>query len=261
MAGEGGQRMAELLRRPDQFSIPTPICRPLDATVAQDDTPQVAEGPLPVGQPREAQRETLAQAGNPTPMAGSTIRRQRCHGRNPREEPDALAGTSGSERGAPGNRRPYRDLLVRLGGTEPRTADPQVVQDAVSEQPLDEGVTGRPDVFALTQAPLGVAQLVGERLGGRCSSMVDRLPGRNRRGWVATSLWSRNSCTVVGLGGPQPQVLPHHPEGGGVVGLLELHVAAGHLPSATRRPVAFSSRFRSRLQSRQGLRHDPEPTR
>lgn len=27
----------------------------------------------------------------------------------------------------------------------------QVVPDAVSEQPLDEGVTGRPDVFAVTQ--------------------------------------------------------------------------------------------------------------
>ena len=28
---------------------------------------------------------------------------------NPREEPDALAGTSGSARGALGNQRPYRD--------------------------------------------------------------------------------------------------------------------------------------------------------
>ena len=30
-----------------------------------------------------------------------------------------------------------------------------------------------------------------------------------------------------GLGGPQPQVLAHQSEGGGVVGLLEPHVAAG----------------------------------
>ena len=43
----------------------------------------------------------------------------------------------------------------------------QVVEDTVSEQPLDEGVTGRTDVFALTQTPLGVAQLVGDRLGGQ----------------------------------------------------------------------------------------------
>ena len=38
-------------------------------------------------------------------MAGPPTRRQS----NPREEPDALTGTSGSARGAPGNRRPYRD--------------------------------------------------------------------------------------------------------------------------------------------------------
>ena len=38
-------------------------------------------------------------------MAGSTLCRQ-C---DPREEPDALAGLSGSVRGASGNRRPYRD--------------------------------------------------------------------------------------------------------------------------------------------------------
>ena len=33
--------------------------------------------------------------------------------RNPREEPDALAGTSGSARGALGNQRPYRDRSGR----------------------------------------------------------------------------------------------------------------------------------------------------
>ena len=58
-------------------------------------------------------RDVLAQVGNPTSVAGATIGRQRCTGRNPREEPDALAGTSGSVRGAPGNRRPYRDYAVR----------------------------------------------------------------------------------------------------------------------------------------------------
>ena len=35
--------------------------------------------------------------------------------------------------------------------------------------------------------------------GGRCSSMVERLPGRNRRGWVVTSSWSRNRCMVVSV--------------------------------------------------------------
>jgi len=35
----------------------------------------------------------------------------------------------------------------------------------MSEQLLDEGVTGGADVLGLAQAPLGVAQLVGEVLG------------------------------------------------------------------------------------------------
>ena len=42
-------------------------------------------------------------------MAGTTIRRHTY----PREEPDALTGTSGSVRGAPGNRRSYRDPETR----------------------------------------------------------------------------------------------------------------------------------------------------
>ena len=55
----------------------------------------------------------LAQAGNPTPVAGPPTRRQS----NPREKPDALTGTSGSARGAPGNRRPYRDNFVKQPST------------------------------------------------------------------------------------------------------------------------------------------------
>ena len=38
-------------------------------------------------------------------MAEPTTGRQH----DPREQPDALTGTSGSVRGASGNRRPYRD--------------------------------------------------------------------------------------------------------------------------------------------------------
>ena len=65
-----------------------------------------------MGQHQTLEGAILAQADDPPPLAGPTIRRQRCNGRNPREEPDALAGTSGSARGAPGNRRPYRNLAL-----------------------------------------------------------------------------------------------------------------------------------------------------
>ena len=50
-------------------------------------------------------REILAEAGNPSPVAGSTNRRQF----DPREEPRALAGMRGSVRGVPSNGNPYRD--------------------------------------------------------------------------------------------------------------------------------------------------------
>ena len=67
-----------------------------------------------MGQHHDANYATLAQAGNPTPVAKPTTCRQRCNGRNPREEPDALAGTSGSVRGALGNQRPYRDRCFSI---------------------------------------------------------------------------------------------------------------------------------------------------
>ena len=67
-------------------------------------------------------KDVLAQTGNSTPVAGLTICRQRQPWRNPREEPDALAGTSGSARGALGNQRPYRDppFDAKAGGFKSR---------------------------------------------------------------------------------------------------------------------------------------------
>ena len=96
----------------------------------------------------------------------------------------------------------------------------------MSEQPLDEGVTGLTDVFALAQAPLGVTQLVGDRLGRQV--LVDGTAAARSE----LSKMGGDELVVVeqlhgGLGGAQPQVLAHHPERGGVVGLLELHVAVG----------------------------------
>ena len=60
-------------------------------------------------------------------MANHTFSRHAL-GRNPREEPDALTRTSGSVRGAPGNRGPYRDnplewltdILTRLPAHPPQ---------------------------------------------------------------------------------------------------------------------------------------------
>ena len=81
--------------------------------MAPNAPPQVATGPLQMGTGRPSHGDPLAQAGNPTPVAGPAIRRQRAGGRNPKEDPDALAGTSGSARGAPGDRRPYRNRPCR----------------------------------------------------------------------------------------------------------------------------------------------------
>ena len=100
MAGEGARRMAQLLRSPEQLPIPRPFYYPPEATVVAHATPTVAEGPHDMGRYHGTDQDPLAQAGNPTPVAGPTICRQRYAGRNPREEPDALAGLSGS--GAPG---------------------------------------------------------------------------------------------------------------------------------------------------------------
>ena len=96
----------------------------------------------------------------------------------------------------------------------------------MSEQPFDEGVTGRPDVFALAQAPLGVAQLVGDRLGRQV--LVDgRAAARSELSKVGGDELVVAEQLHGGLGGPQPQMLAYQTEAGGVVRLLELHVAVG----------------------------------
>ena len=72
----------------------------------QNSAASLAERPNHMGQHPTPEGAILAQADNPPPVAEPTIYRQRHRERNPREEPDALAGTSGSVRGAPGNRVP-----------------------------------------------------------------------------------------------------------------------------------------------------------
>ena len=105
MAGKGGQRMAELLRGPEQLPISVPVCRPPDAAVASISAPKITEGPLHMDGPRDTASRFLAQAGNPTPLAEPTL----CRQHYPREEPDALTGTSGSARGVSSNGDLYRD--------------------------------------------------------------------------------------------------------------------------------------------------------
>ena len=58
----------------------------------------------------KANRDILAQAENPTSLAGPTIRRQF----NPREEPRALTGARGSARGVPSNGDSYRNRRAGL---------------------------------------------------------------------------------------------------------------------------------------------------
>ena len=105
MAGKGARRMAELLRGPEQLPIPATFRHPPEAALAAIATPKIAEGLHYLGQHYTTSGSVLAQAGNQTPVAERTADRQL----DPREEPDALTGTSGSARGASGNRRPYRN--------------------------------------------------------------------------------------------------------------------------------------------------------
>ena len=137
MAVEGRQRTAGLLRRPRQRPVPAPVHHLSEAAVATDTVPQVAAYPLPMGPRLATHRELLAQTGNPTSLTGPTIYRQRTHERNPREEPDALADTSGSVRRAPVNhRRAVRttNLLERLFVEEHLRM--KIIAGAIGEKPM-----------------------------------------------------------------------------------------------------------------------------
>ena len=63
-----------------------------------------------MGQSQNASGDILAQTGNPTSVAGPTIRRQF----NPREEPRALTGARGSTRGVLSNGDSYRNRCAGL---------------------------------------------------------------------------------------------------------------------------------------------------
>ena len=108
MACSGASRMAWLLRgahkRPGAVAIRVVPAAALDA----DYPPKVAAGALPMGTSGRLAPGVLAPRDHPPPVADGAICRQ-----HSRQEPDALARTSGSVRGAPGNRRSYRESQPR----------------------------------------------------------------------------------------------------------------------------------------------------
>ena len=75
-----------------------------EAALDASPPPEVTAGLLPMGASRRPVPEALAPRRHPAPVAVGAICRQ-----DSRREPDALARSSGSVRGAPGNRRPYRE--------------------------------------------------------------------------------------------------------------------------------------------------------
>ena len=110
MVGIGGRQVAELLRWPDQLPIHRALCPTPQADMAAQSAPPIAKGSLSVGRHLALDCAPLAQCDHPPPVAEPTLCRSCLVGRYPREETVALAGPSGSARGAPGNRCPYRPL-------------------------------------------------------------------------------------------------------------------------------------------------------
>ena len=104
VAGAGTAWVAWLLRGSDQLSLATAVRERLEAVVVACPPPEVAARPFHVGASRCTGTRPLAPCLHPPSVADGAICRQ-----NSRQEPDALTGTSGSVRGVPGNRHPYRE--------------------------------------------------------------------------------------------------------------------------------------------------------
>ena len=76
MAGAGGQRMAELLRRPDECPLPAKLHPCPETGMAEGAASAVAAGSLQLATAASARRPLLANAPDPTPMAEHAVRRQ-----------------------------------------------------------------------------------------------------------------------------------------------------------------------------------------
>ena len=95
--------MAELLCRTMEYAVSTEVLQVPEKDLVASTTSTLPAGPNDMGATEPVSRTVLAETENSTRLAGKTIYRhaRRC---NPREEPDALARTSGSVRG-PGETR------------------------------------------------------------------------------------------------------------------------------------------------------------
>ncbi len=105
--------MVELLCRTDELPVPCELLRPAVLDMDACATTTFPAGSYDVGHDGQAHCNILAEDGDPAPMAFHTIYRQ-ARRRDPREEPDALARTSGSVRGARGDSGPYRHKMCRV---------------------------------------------------------------------------------------------------------------------------------------------------
>ena len=98
---------------PNSYRYLGPFYYPPEATVVAHATPTVAEGPHDMGRYHGTDQDHWPKLEIRHPWPDQRFAVSAMRGRNPREEPDALAGLSGSVRGALGNQRPYRDSRPR----------------------------------------------------------------------------------------------------------------------------------------------------
>ena len=75
MAGAGAERMAELLRRPDQLPVTGSIHANVEAALDANPPQEIATRPPQLGRLGGTVRQTMARDEDQTPMAGSEIRR------------------------------------------------------------------------------------------------------------------------------------------------------------------------------------------
>ena len=76
VAGAGRQRVAELLCRPDECPLPAKLHLHPETDMAEGAAPTVATGSLQLSTAASPGGPILAQALDPTPVAGTAVRRQ-----------------------------------------------------------------------------------------------------------------------------------------------------------------------------------------
>ena len=118
MVGSCARRVVEQLCGAHQLSLAGSVRALREALVASGATPPLSKGLPLLGLAATAGGYPLAHSDHSTPVAEPTTGRYS----DPREEPDALTGASGSVRGASGNRRSYRDKTSWICSPTARSA-------------------------------------------------------------------------------------------------------------------------------------------